>query len=512
MATKEQIYKVLVDSNPNFGQVDMDTALKAASNMNPAWGEAIASAESSAPAMALPPKGEPQLGTATAIRGLAPTEKAAEWAPAVGGTVGGIGGFLMGGPAGAAVGTAGGAAVGKYIEQKYHGSPDLMERASEIGKEASLQALAGEAIPMGLKGAAVATKNVSSMLSRGMAGLMSAARGTKPSYESISRFLMSKGPSEAIATGKDTLSAMRETNEMARLSSAVEKNATEEFQKLQNAIETHRSTLGKAVERADKSLSTRMKGITIDMSKRADDYGNQLNAVMSDARSAEYVKTPEYNKMQTFVENLKNAPYADIDSLIAFRRTLDEQINWRKMPLAEPIPDAVERVMKYMRDDISNRIKAEAKKKGLSVYPKIYDKFSAFAENWSNTLRKAYGAANESDMANADAFTKFVNLFNKSGYRAEVLKGTADMLPPAYRVLVDKLMDHAAAHNILTEIGAPSSPLAGVIRELMVNPTTLNMLKAGKNLSGKSAKAMESKIAEAVGRSAGAYSASSKEK
>lgn len=509
MATREQIYKVLVDSNPNFGKVDMDTALKAAANINPAWGEAI-KMSGSEPL----PKGEPDLGAgkATAIRGLTPAEKAVEWAPAVGGAIGGLTGFATPVPGGAAIGTGLGAGLGKYIEQKYRGSPDLMERAGEVGKEMTSQALAGEAIPMGLKGAAAATKNVSAMLARGIAGMMSAARGTKPSYESIARFLTSKGPSEAVEAGKETLSAMRETNEMARLSSAVEKNATEDFTKLQGAIENHRNTLGKAVERADKALSNRMKGVTIDMGKRADDYGNQLNAVMSDARSAEYIKTPEYAKLQTFVENLKNAPYADIDSLIAFRRTLDEQINWRKMPLAEPVPDAVERVMRYVRDDISKRIKAEASKKGLSVYPKIYDKFSNFAESWSNTLRKAYGAANESELASADAFTKFVNLFNRSGYKAEILKGTADMLPPADRAMVDRVIDSAAAHNILTEIGAPSSPMAGLIREMMVNPTTLNMLKAGKNLSGKSAAAMESKVAEAIGRAGGAYSAASKEK
>lgn len=458
------------------------------------------------------PKGEPNLGAgkATAIRGETGSEKAAGYAPAIGGAIGGLAGFASPVPGGAALGTGIGAGIGKYIEQKYRGAPDMASRAQEIGKEVSTQMLAGEAVPMGLQAGSVALKNFTGMTSRGIAKILSLAKGPKSSYESIARYLGSEGPKEAIAGAGETLSQMRAKDEFATIGKAVESDALENFNKLQTAMDNHRGMLGKAVERADNSLINRTKDVTFDMSKRADMYATKLNEAVGDARTALYSNVPELKKISDFVSNLKAAPYADMDSLLQFRRMLDEQINWKKMPMGEKVPDAVEDAMRFMRNDISSRIKAEAKKKGLGVYEKIYDKFSDFATEWSNTLRKAYGSVDKGDLAKTDTFQRFVNMFNRGGYRSEILKGTADRLSPADRHLVEKTLDSAAAYNILSEAGGPSSPMAGIYRKLILNPTTLNMVRGGRFVSGKTSKVLESKIAEIVGRGAATTTVSKK--
>lgn len=104
MPTREQLYKVLVDSNPNFGKVDMETAFKAAGNINPAWRDALAQVEQPAPTLGQrfqagitekpieQPKGFEAGDVAEFVGQALPT------------TVGAVGGFFLGGPPLAAAG------------------------------------------------------------------------------------------------------------------------------------------------------------------------------------------------------------------------------------------------------------------------------------------------------------------------------------------------------------------------------------------------------------------------
>lgn len=496
MPTEQDIFDFAVSQNKNLKSKPFRDVVDFAYSQNPKLRDAIISPQ-------ILPKQEPNIaaGKATAIRGLTTTEKAAGYMPAVGAGVGGLIGMISPVPGGTALGAGLGAGAGKAAEMFLRGgAPTVGERALEISKEATTAALGEAAFPLGIKGAATAFKAVKDPLKRMGAGLASAARGSKSSYESIARFLQGGGVGEALKEGKEVVKGLRVADHMTRLSTAVEKNATESFNKVQNNIEGYRSQLGKAVERVDNVLVNKMKGVYIDMTRKGFDYRQKIQNIVSDARLGEYIKGSDFTKFQNFINQFENAPYVDMESLIKFRKVLDENINWTSKMVGEKRPDAVERLMKEFRADIRSVISREASKKKLGIYDKIYSKFAKFADNWDTTLKQVYGSADESGLATSKSLDKFVNYFNKSGYKSDVLEGTAKYLPPQSRKEIEKLLDNAAAYNLLTEIGAPSSPVAGIMREMIINPTTLKMLKAGDPID----KVLQSHLLSKGSRVAGA--------
>lgn len=503
MATKEQIYKVLVDANPNFGKVDMDTAFRAASKMNPAWGEAIAQATepSQAQLMMQEPISIPdmpgeagrslsitpeQVGKVATTPGVLPAATAMLAAPLTGG--------MSAIPAALAIGAA--AAGGEAARQGLTGKLDVGGIAKEgalgaLGEGAVRGTLAGaEAGINAVKGYAANSPRLLSEMARFFTTLTKKEVKPQTVLEAMQRPGMAAEMTEAERIASEAKFAKEPASRnMAMTEKVVVANrGAKKLGEVQTELRNLRTMSGKMIEKADTDLAMIAKAKKMDLI----DLGPIAKEVYDDiyrpmATNPILKDAPGMKQLETKLAEMAADPAITIEDAIKTKKLIAKIYEdfGNKGVMAVPEVKTLSLAMTKVRQGLDKAIKERATAIGYKDYEKVYKSYGEFANNYDTNLLDWFGSK-EGHKQIVGRFNKLSGEINTKAVNLDMLKGIGDTLPnnaasAHIRKQIKELSDELVLHNLYTDIGsAPSSWWTGLVREYVAHPAIKGLVKVAQ--------------------------------